>query len=118
MGSQNLYLRPQTMFSKVLLLYPVLLLAFFNTKHLLIEAGWGFQDDETGTWGFQTEGTAEDCCKEDGITEENEGLCAYAFCVKLDDCLGATYDGFEEFKHALCRYMAILINTEEDYYDG
>ena len=48
------------MFSKVLLLYPVLLLAFFNTKHLLIEAGWGFQDDETGTWGFQTEGTGRD----------------------------------------------------------
>ena len=48
------------MFSKVLLLYPVLLLAFFKTKHLLIEASWGFQDEETGTWGFQTEGTGRD----------------------------------------------------------
>ena len=46
------------MFSKVLLLYPVLLLAFFNTKHLLIEAEWDFETEDT--WGFQVEGTGRD----------------------------------------------------------
>ena len=61
---------------------------------------------------------AEDCCKEDGITEDNEDMCFYTFCVKELDCV-ESYDGFETFKHALCKFYATLINTEEDlYYDG
>ena len=45
-------------------------------------------------------------------------MCFYTFCVKELDCV-ESYDGFETFKHALCKYYATLINTEEDlYYDG